>query len=359
MLDLTELRSETPGAANALPRVGPLVISEIMYLPATGQAEYVELVNVTDLPVSLFDSLRPTNVWELDGVGSFKFPSGTVLDPCSTLIVCSTNPAAFRAQYGIDPSVPVFGPWSGALDDDGETLKLLRPGNPEFDGTVPYYRVDHVSYRTNTPWPQPVIGASLERMPVQSFGNDPANWRATPPGGTPGQPVSNRLPVISAGGYFEVPQQALLSFTVSAADLDAPWQTVSLSATQLPSGATFDPASGMFSWLPSAAQPPGDYSAWFMARDTTLCDDNHNVHEVVIHVVPQLTIAMHYTISDGMQLSFSALPGETYFVEYCTDLARADWQVYQEIVASEAGVTTVPGLIGPDAARFYRVRWSR
>ena len=92
-----------------------------------------------------------------------------------------------QGRAGLEPRRP-------ALDDDGETLKLLRPGNPELDGTVPYYRVDHVSYRTNAPWSQPAIGASLERMPLQSFGNDPANWRASPFGGTPAVPVANRLP---------------------------------------------------------------------------------------------------------------------------------------------------------------------
>ncbi|WP_372798699.1 lamin tail domain-containing protein, partial [Pontiella sp.] len=43
----TELRAVTPGAANAAPRVGPVVISEIMYAPAAGFSPYVELINIS------------------------------------------------------------------------------------------------------------------------------------------------------------------------------------------------------------------------------------------------------------------------------------------------------------------------
>ena len=228
--DFTELRANSPGSANALPRVGPVVISEIMFAPAAGHAEFVELANITAAPVQMFDPSRSTNVWRLEGVGNFAFPSGTVLNPCSTLIVCSTNPAAFRAAHGLSESVPVFGPWTGALDKDGETLKLLRPGTPEPDGTVPFYRVDHVSYRTNAPWPQAPPGASLERLPLAAYGNDPAFWRVGPANGTPGVAAANRPPVIALHGNPVVPQQAPLTLTLEVADLDVPWQSLSLDS---------------------------------------------------------------------------------------------------------------------------------
>ncbi|MBM3882861.1 MAG: hypothetical protein FJ387_24580 [Verrucomicrobia bacterium] len=185
-LDFTELLANTPGGPNAPPRVGPVVISEILFAPLAGKAEFLELANLTGATVPLFDPLRPTNLWKLDGVGAFSFPAGATLAPYGTAIVCSTDPAAFRAQYAVPGAVPVFGPWSGALDDDGETLKLLQPGTPELNGTVPYYRVDRVGYRTQAPWPAIAAGASLERVPLEAYGNDPAHWRAGPVGGTPG-----------------------------------------------------------------------------------------------------------------------------------------------------------------------------
>ena len=358
-VDFTELRANTPGAENALPRVGPVVISEIMATPLPGQAEFVELTSITNGPVPLFDPLRPTNVWMLDGVGSFAFPTGSVLPACSSMIVCSTNPAAFRAQYGVSPAVPVFGPWSGVLADDGETLKLLRPGDPELDGTVPYYRVDHVTYRPTLPWPSASAGVSLERIPLEAYGNDPAYWRAGPSGGTPGVPAANRLPIITVTGKPVVPQQMPLTLTLTAADLDVPWQTVTLSPTQLPPGSTFDSALGRFSWTPSAAQGPGDFTARFTATDSAACGANQTTMQIAIPVTQPLAVSAQFFAGD-LQLSFPALPDEIYRVEYCTDLALADWRLLQEITVTQNQLVTVPDLgVGLNGARFYRVRWLR
>jgi len=50
------LSAPTPGAENAAPQVGPVVITEIMYHPAEpADAEYVELLNISDAPVTLYD----------------------------------------------------------------------------------------------------------------------------------------------------------------------------------------------------------------------------------------------------------------------------------------------------------------
>ena len=47
----------TPGQENAAPQVGPIVIDEIMYHPdAPADAEYVELLNISDKPVTLYDA---------------------------------------------------------------------------------------------------------------------------------------------------------------------------------------------------------------------------------------------------------------------------------------------------------------
>ena len=55
--NFVSLSSPTPGTANAQPKVGPVVISEIMYHSADApQAEYVELLNISDGPVTLYDA---------------------------------------------------------------------------------------------------------------------------------------------------------------------------------------------------------------------------------------------------------------------------------------------------------------
>ena len=74
-------RRATLGAPNAGPRVGPVVINEIMFHPppivGTNQNtldEFIELRNVTLQAVSLFDPDAATNTWRLEGGIEFTFP---------------------------------------------------------------------------------------------------------------------------------------------------------------------------------------------------------------------------------------------------------------------------------------------
>jgi hypothetical protein len=110
-------------------------------------------------------------------------------------------------QYGVDPSVPVYGPWTGGfMASDGE-LVLRRPGIPELDGEVPYYRVDRVVYRAGSLWPTPLTGTSIIRMPLKSYGNDPISWRLSASGLLPGGHFSYfRAPAVQleGGGLSDV-----------------------------------------------------------------------------------------------------------------------------------------------------------
>ena len=50
--------ANTPNAVNASPKVGPIVITEIMYHPQTNaDAEYVELKNISGSAVTLYDGV--------------------------------------------------------------------------------------------------------------------------------------------------------------------------------------------------------------------------------------------------------------------------------------------------------------
>ena len=356
--DFTELRAPTPGASNALPRVGPVVISEILFAPTEGKAEFVELANLAAQPVPLFDPLRPTNRWRLEGVGRFEFPPDTVIAPAGTLIVCSTDPAAFRAQYGVSAAVPVLGPWSGALDDDGETLELLRPGEPRSDGETPWYRADRAVWRTRPPWPEVKPGGSLVRLPLEAYGGDPAAWRAGQPGGTPGVAPPNRPPTAAIEGDASVSQGGSLTLKLAVNDPDAPWQTVSVVAEELPPGSVFDPASRTLFWNPGFDQGPGDFIARFLVRDSSQRGDSETPVEVALRVTPALRLVAEYE-SGRIRLTFPVQAGETYRVEFAPALGSGEWLPLQEITAAETGAAVV---IDPDpptaSARFYRVVWT-
>ncbi|HUR44926.1 MAG TPA: hypothetical protein VMZ27_03540, partial [Candidatus Saccharimonadales bacterium] len=108
--------------------------------------------------------------------------------------------------------VPVYGPYSGKLNNSGDDVELKKPVT--ILNQVAYVMMDKVSYKDSSPWPSGAdgTGLSLQRKTSSAFGNDPANWTAAPvspaagtPSGTqPGivsQPVSQTLVAYQNGSF--------------------------------------------------------------------------------------------------------------------------------------------------------------
>jgi len=180
--DLVALQTPTQGSANAIPKADPVVINEIMYHPAFLGDEFLELHNITVDPVDV-------GGWQVDGIraasgGDFLIPAGTTIPADGYLLIVPTAADAFRQQHAIDGSVPIVGPYTGSLDDAGETIRLFKFGEKERK-----ILVDQVAYDNDAPWPAAANqgGGSLERVLPTRYGNDAENWRVTSVlGGTPG-----------------------------------------------------------------------------------------------------------------------------------------------------------------------------
>ncbi len=177
--DFTAQVATSWGAANAGPKIGPIVISEIHYHPDLGDDEFIELRNLTDAPVRLFDSAAPTNTWRLNGLG-FQFPPDVALPADGSLLIVPTEPAAFRSKYGVPLEVAILGPYAGQLQDSGELLELQKPGPPDTNGAIAYINVDAVRFNDRAPWPPAADGSgpSLQRRELRAYGNDEVNWES-------------------------------------------------------------------------------------------------------------------------------------------------------------------------------------
>jgi len=195
--DFPAMTSRTLHSANPAPKIGPVVFNEVMYHPVEGvenlevaDHEYVELHNISSNAVSLFDPANSANTWRVTGGISFRFPTGVSLAARGYLLLVHFDPvansaadAAFRAKYGVPASVPLLGPYSGRLGNDGDSLVLEMPDTPQGPGPdqgyVPYVLVDQVDYGDAYPWPTEAdgTGASLQRRRPYAYGNDPLNWK--------------------------------------------------------------------------------------------------------------------------------------------------------------------------------------
>ena len=208
--------SNTLGGPNAGPLVGPVVISEIMYQPPglilgtntmeDTTNEFVELHNILNTPVPLYDPAYPSNTWRLRGGIDFPFPMNVTLPAQGYLLVVNFDPVAdpntriaFQTRYGLSPSLPLYGSYAGKLNNGGDNLELARPNPPvappsPVAGFAADVLVDKVKYATGVPWPcgSGGNGNSLQRYDATQFGNDPLNWVAMLP--TPGQPTPPTTP---------------------------------------------------------------------------------------------------------------------------------------------------------------------
>ena len=189
--------SSTFGSANLGPRIGPLVVGEIMYNPVSTvddprMLEFVEIYNPTSQSVGL-------SGWTLEGTG-FEFPSDAVIGPGQTLVLVPFNPStdvehrsAFEESYGVtllSNLASYLGPYPGQLADGGEQLTLRRGLNPPEVSPV---IEDQVRFDNTVPWPTSPdgAGASLQRTRVDLWGNDASSWSSGAP--TPGHMGPGRI----------------------------------------------------------------------------------------------------------------------------------------------------------------------
>ena len=160
-----------------------LVVSELCYDPAPSG-----IYSSKDLEFITLRNISPGNV-DLTGIrltsGVLYNISGTtsqlVLPPGGELVIAANN-AALQAVHGAPPvGVTLFGPFEGALDNNGELISLR---------TVSGAIIKEFTYSATPPWPTALGGSLVLQQP--SLNPDHAigyNWRNG--SGTRGTPYTN------------------------------------------------------------------------------------------------------------------------------------------------------------------------
>lgn len=139
-----------------------LIINEIHcdHEDKTLRVEFVELYNPGSSAVDL-------SGWKFDQGISYAFPAGASI-PAGGYAVVAENPAVLQTTFGY---AGAFGPWTGALQANGETITLRNPANEV---------ADEVDYGAGYPWP--TVGVtpnySLELINPMLDNSLGGNWRA-------------------------------------------------------------------------------------------------------------------------------------------------------------------------------------
>ncbi len=193
------LNTPTPGTANAEPKVGPIVINEIMYnSPFSDDAEFVELLNISDTSVTFYDVVRGAPWRFSDGSDNpglellFPTDNPVALAPGQCLLLVK-DLVTFSQTFVVPDRVQILEWADGRLANSQEKIQLSKPGDEDADGTRSWVRVDRVVYSDGShdedftsgidPWPASADGQglSLNRINPHAYGNDPINWQAAVP----------------------------------------------------------------------------------------------------------------------------------------------------------------------------------
>lgn len=309
------------GASNSPPKIGPIVISEIMPYAVIGSVEeenleFIEIENISTTTQPLYDAATPTNSWALQTAVRFDFPTNSVIPPGGRALIVGFDPSntavvdQFRSRYSVPETVRLYGPWKGHLDNVSETVELTRPGIP-VGSYVPAIVVDHIDYSL-IPWPLNSLPGfhSLQRISSGDYGNDRANWKFALP--NPGRPNE------AAAGDSDND------------GLPDAWE-LSHFGSLLQNGS-------------------GDFDG----------DGLTNKQEFIAGTDPAnaadaLKVASISYEGAAVILRFHTVAGKSYQIDYRNDLASGSWQNLTTLTAAVTGQSEVTDNALQGRTRFYRI----
>ncbi|MEK9947762.1 MAG: hypothetical protein VW579_01270, partial [Verrucomicrobiales bacterium] len=236
----------------------------------------------------------------------------------SVLLIVETDPEAFRAKYEVPSSLKILGPYTGKLENTGETIRLVRPDEPlKFPdpdaGFVAYLPEDEVTYDNELPWPRDAdgFGYGLQRMALAQDGSLPSNWTR----------FSDLIPSTEDRDMDGMPDDWEESLGLDPDNPDDAWED-----------ADGDGMVNLHEYF--AATDPGD------AAD-------------------RLSIESIQSSGGGQSviLNFPTRPGLTYAAEHATSMQAPDWVEVDRITAANQNPSypwTLPAQGQPHG--YYRIR---
>ena len=176
--------------AAAAARAEHVIFTEVHYNPPAGQPEFIEIYNNTSTPYDM-------GTWYFSDGIDYTFPDfdpgntgAHILKPFERILVSNVDESTLRTAYSIPGETRIFGPYTGSLDNAGETVSLS-----DKNGTV----MTTLTYDDSGKWPVAPDGTghTLTRINPNLSNAGWRNWtKSEAPGGTPGsgRPSDGDLP---------------------------------------------------------------------------------------------------------------------------------------------------------------------
>jgi N-acetyl-anhydromuramyl-L-alanine amidase AmpD len=164
----------------------------------------------------------------------------------------------------------------------------------------------------------------------------------------------NTKPALSAITGRSVHAGSLVLITNTASDLN-PEQSLTFSLDPgAPAAASIDPTNGVFSWLttPGDAGSTNSFTVRVTDNGSPKLDD---AQSFTITVGATLTVQTITSSNGTVTLTWSALTGKSYRVQYKTDFSNTEWQeITPDVTAfgESASVSDSPA----EGQRFYRIQ---
>ena len=201
----------------------------------------------------------------------------------------------------------------------------------------------------------PLVNSSAVRIKVQAADNiffaiSPATFPVVPPVNPTNYPPSlTAIPdrIIHAGSS--------LTLTNSATDPDVPAHALTFSLDAgAPPGATINPTTGVLSWATTAACA-GSTNTIIVRVTQASSPYLSDAKSFTVLVAPPPALQPLQFANGAAQLTWSAIAGQTYRVQYKSNLAVTNWTDRQPDIAATGSTVSVTDTIGSAPQRFYRI----
>jgi hypothetical protein len=167
-------------------------------------------------------------------------------------------------------------------------------------------------------------------------------------------PVNDPPQFVGVPADVSIPEQTLLSVTNRAVDVDLPPQTLTYTLLVAPTNAVIN-TNGVITWIPGVDQGPSTNGIVTRVSDG-LASATNSFTVVVLDAGMVLRIRSVTITNEVLYLTWDAVSGVDYVVEYTESLGASNWTVLLPVVRATGPTAIATNYINGVPQRFYRVR---